>query len=860
LLDLSLAYQRIAERALHPVPDELRVAIEASPDPERAVTQLERWLQASGNPATYLSTFEAHPILCRGVALLLGFSRQMGDVLVQNPEVGSLLIDPSQWQPASKVSLIEEGRRLFAHATSPSHRLDRLRFLRQRTILLIAFCDLIGIWKPHQVWRSLSDLAEAIVTLARDEIWAPVALERNLKPECPVSIVAFGKLGGHELNYSSDIDLVYLLDDSADEELEKYASRFCNSLTRAMSDEMGRGKLYRVDLRLRPFGGQGPVLSKWRSVESYYSKYAEMWERLALVRSRLITGDGTDRWEALRNQVAFGPSPSGWQIEELLAQRLRLEDLSQGDDLKRGPGGIRDIEFLTQILQLIHGQEDPELRRRETQRAIDSLVHMHYLDSSSAETLSHGYTLLRQVEHRIQLEDDRQTHTIPDDPTEFARLAKVMGDGPAIFRTLLTTARTNIRAVYDSMLPTLIQNQPHGLLREKLGGQIPMIEEWFGSLQESETYLASALESRDGLDRIRRIAERAPMILDQTKGNDSFAEALISGEILEEFSPDFRTTDMPLKAKMIQRAHTRVCASWVLDPMGSLSDGLDGVRDALFRELLGGLPLECVALGSYASHETTPGSDADIVLFCPEGVRHLDAEEAAQGFVREVQNLKSAGSPVTIDLRLRPEGRSGLLARTYESFQKYVSQDMEAWEKLAAIRSRLIVGSPHAQQSILSAANSLVWDSTTAQNLMHMKSRIEKERVTPIQAPRHLKLGPGGLEDILWLTSFWWIADPEIRVSGLSLSNRLKSLRDRQHLTAVESDALQSAHKFLLELRWWIELQGFVRDVLPENPHKLDTLAHAMAVESANQLLHQHGEHRHAVRAIFEDHVQRLKR
>jgi glutamine synthetase adenylyltransferase len=85
MLDLSQAYQRIAERALHPVPDELRVAIEASPDPERAVTQLERWLQASGNPATYLSTFEAHPILCRGVALLLGFSRQMGDVLVQNP-------------------------------------------------------------------------------------------------------------------------------------------------------------------------------------------------------------------------------------------------------------------------------------------------------------------------------------------------------------------------------------------------------------------------------------------------------------------------------------------------------------------------------------------------------------------------------------------------------------------------------------------------------------------------------------------------------------------------------------------------------------------------------------------------------
>jgi glutamate-ammonia-ligase adenylyltransferase len=348
--------ERLAHTTGAELPDTFTGFFAGNPDPDLALRNLERWLATTASPWMHFQQIAGVPELGRLLVLILGASQPLADSLIQNPELSSIVLEPGELRRTpSRPIIVGEGTSLLASSTSFTHSLDRLRFLRQRWNLPIVINDLAGTWPQEVVWRALSDLADSLIELAAKVTWEDQGKQRELPPTSPVLIVGFGKLGGHELNYSSDVDLVYVCEDGQSEKLERDCGRYCEALGRSLSNRMGRGSLYRVDLRLRPYGGAGPIVRSMRSVEAYYNLYAEPWEIQALLRSRPIQGPPElwERWEALRTRTCFRPKLSEVSVEEMLAMRARIEEGASEDDLKRGAGGFRVVDFLTQVLQIV---------------------------------------------------------------------------------------------------------------------------------------------------------------------------------------------------------------------------------------------------------------------------------------------------------------------------------------------------------------------------------------------------------------------------------------------------------------------------------------------------------------------------
>ncbi len=876
----EVSFSESATRALERIRELTGLEVFASllaenPSSEQAALNLERWLNATANPA-----FQLQQLLDSGVGkvllYLLGASQPSADSLIQNPELASLVLDPAELaRVPTRHAVEEEGWALLRSSNSYSHSLDRLRFLKQRWNLPIVVNDLGDAWPSERVWTALSELAVALVTLALDVVWEDQKRSRGFDGDCPLMVVGFGKLGGGELNYSSDIDLVYVYRDGGE---EQRLSRVCEALTRALSDRMGRGQLYRVDLRLRPFGGTGAVASSMRGIESYYELYAEPWEVQALLRSRPLAGppELAARWEAMREKHCFRKMNAS-ALEQSLEQRSRTEAGADADDIKRGAGGIRDVEFLVQLLQLAHAATHPTLRVRGTLDAIAGLEEEGLVEHPVAHALASGYRFLRQLEHRLQLVGDQQTHTIPEDAAARERLAMLMAC--VNWRELLVQLnlhRRTIAGLYQSTLhPTSAPESDREHVASELGTLSQAALQWF---DEHEEFYASLRQNQDSLDRVNAILRFAPRLVPYFQASVALTEMLVSGEIEEAFDPVGAIEGLPLDAsprtvaEVFARSWTHVLAQYALvgapaspETVTGMSPplGISELTEALLRHCARRLlvEFEMIGLGSLALGEMGVGSDADLVLLVKSKDRHFDAETHAQMFLGLISQLKRLGAPIEIDLRLRPEGGKGLLVRTYEGFAQYELESMEMWERFALGYSKLVFGAPEGYDLVLKAAYAQPLTPERLKELLAMKKRIETERVLPQHVRRDVKLGHGGLSDVEWIVHLHEMRYPTATSAGeaVGMADRIRALARAQLINAIEAEMLQRAYGDLQRVRLRIGLQGLKKELLPENPDRLDRLALSLGYQTGNQFLARHEATIDAVRAMYREALERLK-
>ncbi len=806
----------------------------------------------------------ATPELGRLLITLFGASHQLADVLVQNPELAHVVLDPSVLgERPEPQSLKEQISGLLSASTSFSHSLDRLRFVKQGWHVRIAAADLAGIWQEEEVWRGLSNVADALVSTARDVVWQDVCRQRGQEGECPVSIIGIGKLGGQELNFSSDVDLIYVLDDDAGTDVEKLASRFGEALNRALADRMGRGSLYRVDLRLRPYGSRGSLVPRMKSVEGYYERYAEAWEHLALIRSRVIAGDDDTarRWNDVREKTCFQPQRGEWFVQELLQMRTRIEEGHDQNDLKRGVGGIRDIEFLTQILQLLYGHKLPELKTLSTLTALRMLAQFGVLPGGSADELVSAYTFLRQVEHRIQLLGDQQSHSVPTDIEGRSELARRTAfttlDG---FDAALAMHRAHARDWYRTVL--LQSEEPHAAREEvqnRSGRHAAIVTQWIDGIPEPTAFYDSLIENESSLERMLRIAEKAPALVPQLRHFVAVTEQVMSGEVLEPVETVFatKTGDVTGLAGAMKRAWLRTVCRWVLTEDFDLGTALADHYDSALEAVMDGAPFRAIALGSFGAREMSLYSDLDVVFWQDGTLEHERDEKAAQAVLTQVQALRRAGAQIELDMRLRPEGKKGRLVHTEESFRRYEEASMEPWERLALGRARATGGLPNA---ITQAAFGSPLDNENLERLTRIKGRVETERV-PVQfRRRHIKLGVGGQDDVLWLVQLlWWRHYPQVDGAIVSVVDRLRELLKIGAINALERDQVEQAWRFYRSVRIYLALQGFNDEVLPENPDKLARLGAVSGVGKENEVLAQFERHARVVRDLYEATIERLQ-
>lgn len=444
-----------AGRPASPVIPECCLAFAAAlvdtPVPETALANFERWMEGTAEPDAWSRYLIEQPRALEILVKLFVGSQHLTDTLIKQPD---LLRDLTQQKRLADVKshaeFLEDARRSVADSADDVERLPRLRRYQRRELLRIGAADTFCLLDLRAVTGQLSRLAEAIIQVCLEI----AAADEKIDPST-LSVLALGKLGGRELNYSSDIDLILLAahPDSA-------AHRFAQCFVKSLHDNTDEGFLYRVDLRLRPWGNSGPLVTSPDAYLNYLDRQAALWERQALLKARVAAGDA-----ALGNAFLEAADPIIYQVKDPdvvragirhSKQRIEAEVCRQGHewgDVKSGEGSLRDIEFIVQMLQLLHGAGLPSIR---TPNTLDGLVRLADFDCLRADEyrqLTDGYIFLRTAEHALQLMHNQQRHTVPADKHELNYLARRL-DYPdaATFVAHYERHVTMIRAIFRRYL------------------------------------------------------------------------------------------------------------------------------------------------------------------------------------------------------------------------------------------------------------------------------------------------------------------------------------------------------------------------------------------------------------------------
>ena len=425
---------------------ELLAAAAAGPDPFGAPTRIARFCDAAGDALPDLACDDD------AAGLLLAIVSQspyLTAPLVRDPsQLRALALDPFLRHEKDAATMRAE----LATILDGGDLVAGLRTYRNREYLRLGAREL-GWGAQEEVARELAHLADVTLDAAVARLSAEL-VARHGEPRkesgrpCRFVVFGMGKLGGEELNFSSDIDLIYLYETdrgaAGELSLHEFFVRLCERLTRVIADVTDDGHVFRVDLRLRPEGTRGPLCNSLGAAERYYEAFGRPWERQAWVKARAVAGDLALGDETLALLAPFvWPRSAGVEVirsvHELMA-RMRAERATERD-VKLGRGGIREVEFFAQALQLVHGGRDPQLRERGTLRALDRLRTAGIVSEREHRTLADAYVFLRRVEHRLQLAEGRQTHALPADASHEALLAKRLGfvDRAAFAQTLEAT-------------------------------------------------------------------------------------------------------------------------------------------------------------------------------------------------------------------------------------------------------------------------------------------------------------------------------------------------------------------------------------------------------------------------------------
>jgi [glutamine synthetase] adenylyltransferase / [glutamine synthetase]-adenylyl-L-tyrosine phosphorylase len=427
----------------------LAAALADTAHPDDVLTRLSRYLDACPGARTHIQTLAAAPPLLAMLTTIFSQSDYLTDIVIRNPGYVSWLwdeVDLSVTRTREEMAA-DLGRQLDAFESFDT-RCQSMRRFKRREFLRIALRDLHAHAPMREVTEDLSNLADACldaaIGVAAEELRARFGapLERGGGNEAMFCILAMGKLGGRELNFSSDVDLIFIYSEEGETAggtsdpttNDDYFHRLGQGIIKVIADKTTEDHVFRVDMRLRPHGRVGPLAVSLPAALTYYERTGQAWERQALVKARACAGDLAlgERFIERARPFVFPRYFDDATLEDIRQVKGQMETLieSRGQtdtEVKLGKGGIRDIEFTVQMLQLLNGGRTPELRRGNTLDAIARLGEHNLLRPLEADALTRNYIFLRNVEHRLQVRGSQQIHALPQDPGDLDDFARRLG-------------------------------------------------------------------------------------------------------------------------------------------------------------------------------------------------------------------------------------------------------------------------------------------------------------------------------------------------------------------------------------------------------------------------------------------------
>ncbi len=440
-----------------------------APDADLALRNMARFLAAIGARSSFLALLAENPATMGVLVRLFGSSAFLSQVLIRHPEVLDSLVRADLVRvEIPKADMGTELASLLATAEGYEDRLDVLRRFRNEQLLRVGVNDLQGLLPFPAVSSQLSDLAdvclEAAWRIAEEEAATRYGLSTS---PGRFAVVGMGKLGSRELTYNSDLDLIFVYDSAADDAPttvtpHEYFTRLAQRLLTTLQVPTREGIAYKIDTRLRPSGNKGPLVTSLAAFERYHATSSQLWERQALIKARAITGDPglMGEVETIIERFVYATPLRDEQVAEIHRLRMRMErelagDEDHGFNIKTGRGGLVDIEFLTQMLQLRHGTACASVRRRATRHALAALADAGLLSRPDAAALEESYAFLRTLTNRLRIERDQPVEALEREGERLPALARRLGydgAGDEVGRHLLADYarhRERVRALYE---------------------------------------------------------------------------------------------------------------------------------------------------------------------------------------------------------------------------------------------------------------------------------------------------------------------------------------------------------------------------------------------------------------------------
>ena len=819
---------------------------------------------------------------------------------------------------------------------------QQLRYFRQREMVRIIWRDLAGWADLSETTRDLSAMADTCIQQAlailhqwqSDELGVPRNAEGR---EQELLVLGMGKLGARELNLSSDVDLIFSFPENGYTQgvhkklsNQEFFTRLGHKLIEALDIVTADGFVFRVDMRLRPFGDSGAIASCFDSMEDYYQTQGREWERYAMIKARAITGNEGSKKKIMnllrpfvfRRYLDFGIFDSLREMKAMISGQLRRKGMK--DNIKLGEGGIREIEFIGQVFQLIHGGRDLPLQQRPILTVLDLLSERQFLSQTAIDELKQAYIFLRRIEHRIQAFADKQTHQLPEDKEGLLRIAKLMNfDSTPDFLFVLDKYRGQVQGHFELLLmraedadtsveglslltspdqekvsyltefgfhePKIIVSDLTGLLEShayrKLGDierlrltrllpllvraasgvsnadiclrrLIPLLE----SILRRSAYMSLLVENPLALPQLINLCAASPWISSQLASYPMLLDELLDSRSLYGVPErDQQTTNllqtlavadendleqhMYLLREFKQIATLHVAAADITNvlPLMKVGDQLTELAEIQLEQVLKlawqhlvlryGRP-PCVAgddlkacgftvlaYGKLGGYELGYGSDLDLAFIYDSSINngYTDGEKPietlvfytrlAQRMIHLLSTVTAGGILYEVDLRLRPNGLSGLLVTDISGFKDYQQKDAWTWEHQALVRARCVTGDEKLSKRIESIRQQILGQKRNlailTKDVIEMRAKMREQLNKSTVDLFDLKQGKGGITDIEFMVQYatlaWSSEHPGLLIYTDTI-RMLEALIESGKLSLHESSMLANAYRFYRKL------------------------------------------------------------
>ena len=827
-------------------------------------------------------------------------SNYLTDILVRNPEYFYWIVNPSNLdRNLDEDELKDNLRQNINSYKSLNAKLNFLRSQKRKEILRIGTKDILGTNDLKTITEELSILARSITSILFSICYNEVLNKYNLQlNENLYCLIALGKLGGDELNYSSDIDLVIFYDDSISiknkksfrEILIEVIYLFIESATAVTS----LGYIFRIDFRLRPDGRTSLLTRSLQEYLNYYESRGEDWERQMLIKAGFVSGSKM----LFKNFIGYLQPfiyPSSFSIspmEQIKKLKNNIEkSLKDDENIKLIPGGIRDIEFSVQALQLLNGGKLKKIRSNNTLDAIDYLKVTELLNEEEADVFYNSYIFYRKIEHYLQLMNDTQTHSIPSEGEILEKLSSYLGfKSSKQFNEAVAQNRNNVKAIYDSIIGkeselSLRENKISNIKFEnpnRADKDFIYLSEGKGLLGQKEfdkstiesfvkiepsliKYLDNCLQPDLVLQNFVRVIRNItfPSIWYNEFLDEKFFKSFLqlcefSQKSIDLFAEDTDLHEYFLTRKVFQKYSNSDFINFNLKKLFftlSVQITVELISIKKFSTTLSNYFLERIKLiskqffseietsqifiagmGSFSIGEMTFASDIDLIF----GTKSFEADnEVEKKFQGLLLKFKEEFKPFEVDCRLRPEGKSSQLVWELNSYKNYLQNRARIWELQAFSKMNFIFGDRKSYNNLI---KSLV-QRIKLENPESIKKEMKAMRAKMFPSTSYLsknfyiKKSSGGISDIEFIIQYLLLSNPDNYRKNIG-KNKIKKLKNLQDKLTDNIDYEKLKDNFLFLKNLEILNQNIFNissAMIAKDENKYKIYAKNLGISSANE-------------------------